>query len=115
MAGWSAQYHTHWIVPNIGYVVFSAGTSMTMIGLQTYTIDAYQLYAASAVGATAVARSITGFAFPLFAQYMFRALGYGWGNSFLGFATVGIGYGGSVVLWFYGQRLRDASQYAADK
>lgn len=115
MAGWSAQYHTHWIVPNIGYVFFSMGTSMTMIGLQTYTIDAYQLYAASAVGATAVARSVTGFAFPLFADYMFEALGYGWGNSILGFITIGIGYGGSLILWVYGERLRAASQYAADK
>ena len=115
MAGWSAEYHTHWIVPNIGYVFFSMGTSMTMTGLQTYTIDSYQLYAASAVGATAVARSVTGFSFPLFADYMFEALGYGWGNSVLGFAVIAIGYAGSLILWFYGRRLRERSLYAADK
>lgn len=114
MAGWSAQYHTHWIVPNIGYVIFSTGTSMTLVGLQTYTIDAYQLYAASAVGATAVARSITGFSFPLFADYMFDALGYGWGNSVLAFATLAIGYSGSLILWFYGKKLREKSKYAKD-
>ena len=115
MYGWSAQAHTHWIVPNIGMAIFGAGASLTFTALQTYTIDSYQLYAASAVGATAVARSITGFAFPLFADYMFEALGEGWGNSILAFATLGIGYPGSLVLWFFGERLRKASQYAADK
>lgn len=115
MGGWSAQFHTHWIVPNIGYVIFSAGVSMTMIGLQTYTIDCYQLYAASAVGATAVARSVTGFSFPLFADYMFDSLGFGWGNSVLGFTVIGIGYGGSAILWLYGPRMRERSLYAADK
>ncbi len=115
MYGWSAEAHTHWIVPNIGAVIFGAGANMTFTALQTYVIDAYPLYAASAVGATAVARSITGFSFPLFADYMFEALGEGWGNSVLAFASLGIGYSGSLVLWFYGARLRDASKFARDK
>jgi hypothetical protein len=113
--GWSVQAHTHWIVPNVGAAIFCAGAMMTFTALQTYTIDSYQLYAASAVGATAVARSITGFVFPLFADYMFNALGEGWGNSILAFATIGIGYSGSLVLWFFGERLRKASRYAVDK
>ena len=104
-----------WIVPNIGAAIFGAGTSMTFTGLQTYTIDSYELYAASAVGATAVARSLTGFSFPLFADFMFDALGEGWGNSVLAFATLVIGYSGSLVLWFYGKELRQRSQYAAGK
>ncbi|KAH8702168.1 synaptic vesicle transporter [Talaromyces proteolyticus] len=115
MYGWSAEAHTHWIVPNIGAAIFGAGANMTFTTLQTYTIDTYQLYAASAIGATAVARSATGFAFPLFANYMYDALGDGWGNSVLGFATLGIGYSGSIVLWFFGERLRGASQYAINK
>lgn len=115
MYGWSAHLHAHWIVPNLGAAIFGAGTSMTFTALQAYTIDCYQLYAASAIGATAVARSATGFGFPLFADYMYDALGEGWGNSVLGFATIVIGYSGSAVLWFFGERLRRASQYAADK
>lgn len=112
--GWSAQAKTHWIVPNIGAAIFGAGSIMTMSALQTYTIDSYPLYAASAVGATAVARSVTGFSFPLFGQYMFDALGQGWGNSVLAFAAIGIGYTGSFVLWFFGGRLRKSSDWAAD-
>ena len=115
MYGWSAEAHTHWIVPNIGAVIFGAGANMTFTVLQTYTIDSYQLYAASAVGATAVARSVTGSPFPLFADYMFDALGEGWGNSVLALATLVVGNGGSLVLWFFGERLRNTSQYARDK
>lgn len=114
MYGWSAKAHTHWIVPNIGAAIFGIGANMTFTALQTYTIDSYQLYAASALGGTAVARSMTGFGFPLFGEYMFDALGYGWGNSVLAFASLGIGYSGSLVLWFYGERLRKASRYAAN-
>lgn len=114
MYGWSAQYHTHWIVPDIGACIFGMGTTMSFTGLQTYTIDAYTVYAASAIGTTAVTRSMTGFGFPLFAPTMYQHLGFGWGNSVLGFAALGIGYSGALVLWFYGERLRAASPFAAN-
>ena len=113
MFGWSAQAHTHWIVPNIGALIFGIGAIMTFTALQAYTIDCYQLYAASAVGVTAMSRSAAGFGFPLFADSMFAALGQGWGNSVLAFAAIGIGYSGSTVLWFWGPKLRAASNYAA--
>ncbi|KAF2150199.1 MFS general substrate transporter [Myriangium duriaei CBS 260.36] len=114
MFGWSAQEHTHWIVPNIGIVFFGLGTTVSFTSLQSYTIDAYPTYAASAIGATAIARSVTGFAFPLFADYMFDGIGFGWGCTVLAGATLVVGYGGSFVLWFYGQKLRESSPYAAE-
>lgn len=112
MYGWSAQARTFWLVPDIGVGIFSIGASMTFTGLQAYTIDAYPQYAASAVGATAVARSLTGFSFPLFAPAMYDALHWGWGNSVLGFSILLIGYGGASVLWVFGAKLRAASPYA---
>lgn len=110
--GWTAQKHCFWLAPNIGTVLFGAGVAMSFAGLQSYTIDAYQMYAASAVGATAIARSVTGFSFPLFATQMYDGLGFGWGNTILAFASLVIGYGGAGVLWFYGERLRKASPFA---
>jgi hypothetical protein len=89
MFGWSVQAHTHWIVPNIGAAIFGADASMTFTAVQTYTIDSYQLFAASALEATAVARSTTAFAFPLFGDYVFDAIGAGWGNSVLAFVAMG--------------------------
>lgn len=57
-------------------------------------------------------RSLTGFGFPLFALAMYCKLGYGWGNSVLGFAVLAVGYAGALILWFLGHRLREASPYA---
>ena len=111
--GWSAQAHTHWIVPNIGIAIFAAGTIMGFQCTQTYLVDAYTRYAASAVGAATVLRSLAGFGFPLFAPTMYSALGYGWGNSLLAFVGIALGVPAPILLWKYGEGLRAKSQFAA--
>jgi multidrug resistance protein len=111
--GWTAQEHTHWIGPNIGAAIFAAGNQMVFQCCQTYIVDAYTRYAASAIAATTVLRSLGGFAFPLFASAMYRGLGYGWGNSVLGFVGLAIGFPAPILLWWYGETLRKKSQFAA--
>ena len=111
--GWSAQYHTHWMVPNIGAAFFGAGVVIGFQCIQTYFIDAYTRYAASALAGATVMRSCAGFGFPLFAPYMYDALGYGWGNSVLGFIAIGLGLPAPVLLWKFGQKLRENSPFAA--
>ncbi|KZF19847.1 MFS general substrate transporter [Xylona heveae TC161] len=113
MYGWSAQAHTSWIVPDIGIGLFACGA---MIGFQctsAYLIDAYTLYAASATGAVYLLRGFTGFGFPLFGPYLYQSLDYGWGNSVLAFIALGVGVPAPIMLWFWGERLRRASGYAA--
>jgi len=58
---WTAQTHQHWILPNIGAVIFSIGNIMVFQCTQTYIVDAYTRYAASAVASTTVLRSLCGF------------------------------------------------------
>lgn len=111
--GWSAQYHTHWILPNIGAVLFAGGVIIGFQCIQTYLVDSYTMYAASAIGAATVLRSSAGFGFPLFAPYMYNALDYGWGNSLLGFIAIGIGLPAPVLLWMFGKKLRERSPFAA--
>jgi MFS family permease len=111
--GWSAHYKTHWIVPNIGAAIFGFGSIMCFQCIQTYAVDAYTRYAASAIGAITVLRSLAGFGFPLFAPYMYSALGLGWGNSLLGFLALGIGIPAPMLLWMFGERLRKKSPFAA--
>lgn len=62
--GWTAQYQTFWIGPNIGAAIFAAGTIIGFQCTQTYIVDAYTRYAASAIGAATVMRSLAGFGFP---------------------------------------------------
>ncbi|KIW09458.1 uncharacterized protein PV09_00338 [Verruconis gallopava] len=111
--GWSAKARIHWIMPNIGAVIFSAGTIVCFQCMQTYIVDSYTRYAASGVAAAVVLRSLAGFGFPLFAPYLYSNLGYGWGNSLLGFVAIGIGIPAPFFFWFYGEKLRARSQYAA--
>ena len=61
--GWSTG-HVHWIMPNIGALIFTAGTISCLQGMQTYIVDSYQTYAASAMAACAILRSLAGFGFP---------------------------------------------------
>lgn len=111
--GWTAQYHTHWIFPNIGAFIFAAGIMVGFNALMTYVVDSYPTYAASAAAATAVLRGVVAFLLPLFAPAMYDALGYGWGNSLLGFLALGIGLPAPVLLWYYGERLRARSTFAS--
>jgi len=110
--GWSAQAQVRWIMPDIGALIFSFGTIICFQCIQTYIVDAYSRYAASAMAAIMVMRSLAGFGFPLFAPYMYRALGDGWGNSLLGFLSIGLGTPAALALWFFGQRLRERSKFA---
>jgi MFS family permease len=111
--GWSVQGDIHWIIPNIGVVIFSAGTMGCLMGMQNYIVDSYTTYAASAMAACALLRSLAGFGFPLFAPYLYKDLGYGWGTSVLAFISIGVGIPAPFIFWFFGAKLRAMSKYAA--
>lgn len=111
--GWSAQAKLHWIMPNIGAAIFCSGVIIGFQCIQTYLVDAYTRFAASAIAAATVLRSLAGFGFPLFAPAMYKALDFSWGNSLLGFVALALGIPAPFILWFYGAKLRDKSRYAA--
>ncbi|KAJ9609128.1 hypothetical protein H2200_006899 [Cladophialophora chaetospira] len=110
--GWSAQNKTHWIVPNIGSFLFGIGTIAAFQCVTTYLVDTYARFAASAVAAVTILRSLAGFSFPLFAPAMYKALDYGWGNTVLALAAVGIGIPVPILLWLFGEKLRKRSSLA---
>jgi len=89
------------------------GAIICLQSLQAYIIDSYQRYAASALAAVVVLRSVTGFTFPTFAPSMYDALHHGWGNTVLALAGVVIGIPTAILLWYFGDRLRKASPYAS--
>ena len=111
--GWSAQHHLHWVMPNVGAGLLAMGTTMSFQCIQAYIVDAYALYAASAIAAATVLRSLAGFAFPLFASSLYDRLGWGWGNSLLGFVAGGLGVPTPWALWWWGEGLRKRSRFAA--
>jgi hypothetical protein len=111
--GWSAQAEIHWIMPDIGVAIFGAGVITGFQCIQTYIVDSYAKYAASAIGAATLLRSLAGFGFPLFAPYMYQKLQYGWGNSLLAFLAIALSWPAPFLLWKYGELLRKKSTFAA--
>lgn len=110
--GWSAQRHLHWIMPDIGMAIFAAGVKYGLQCTQLYALDVYPTYSASASAGSMFLRSLAGFAFPLFAPYLYRTLDFGWGNSLLALIALVIGVPAPFLLWFYGPALRRRSAYA---
>lgn len=140
--GWSAEAKLHWLVPNvsplsspffrftakpvgklsmantciqIGAALFACGSMISYQCIQTYLVDTYTRYSASASAASAFLRSLAAFSFPLFVPYLFRSLGYGWGGSVLGLAAVVLGIPAPFFFWKYGARLRKRSSFASGK
>ena len=63
--GWSAHMNAHWIMPIIGLGWIGCGIIATLMPIQAYLVDAFGEYAASAVAANTVVRSVVGAFLPL--------------------------------------------------
>ncbi|KAJ9223611.1 hypothetical protein DTO169C6_3963 [Paecilomyces variotii] len=110
--GWTAQEHIQWVVPNLAIVLTMCGCTIVFQCTTAYCIEAYPLYAASASAASFLCRGLCAFGFPLFAPSLYARLGYGWGDSILGFVALIISGLVPVMLWKFGVRLRKISSYA---
>ncbi|KAF4618567.1 hypothetical protein D9613_010177 [Agrocybe pediades] len=103
--GWSAQAKVHWIMPIIGTAIFAFAMMTTYLPITLYLVDSFT-YAASAVAAASVFRSLLGFAFPLFGQQMFDALGQGGGNSLLAGVAIVLGIPFPIWIYYKGEAIR---------
>ncbi|KAK9369168.1 major facilitator superfamily domain-containing protein [Lipomyces kononenkoae] len=110
---WTGAYHrhVHWIVPTISGVFTGMGLISIFLSALNYIVEAYLMFAASAVAANTFLRSGFGAGFPLFAGPMFYSLGVQWAGTLigcLGFILVPV----PVLFYIYGKRLRRMSKYA---
>ncbi|KAK7060842.1 hypothetical protein VNI00_000575 [Paramarasmius palmivorus] len=80
----------------------------TSLPISLYLVDAFT-YAASALSAASVLRSLLGFAFPLFAQQMFDALGVGPGNTLLAGLAIVLGIPFPIWIYYRGEAIRARS------
>ncbi|KAI9762421.1 MAG: hypothetical protein M4579_000397 [Chaenotheca gracillima] len=110
--GWTTYSSIHWIVPIIGSAIFGMGTLLVFSGTFTFLVDAYPLYAASALGANSFTRSSFAAAFPLFGVQMYEKLGYQWATSILAFLTLAM-MPFPYIFYKYGKRIRGTSRFAA--
>ncbi|KAF8917458.1 MFS polyamine transporter [Mucidula mucida] len=111
ITGWCAEKGVHWAVTDVGLAFVGAGMILNFQSMQTYVVDAFTLFAASALAAVSCFRSLAGFGFPLFAPAMYNALGYGKGDTILAVAAIVIGCPAPFLFWKYGKTIRMRSRY----
>ena len=80
------------------------------MAISVYLVDAYTVYAASAIAASTVFRSLLGALLPLAGRKMYDALGYGWGTSLLAFIAVAM-IPVPIVFFKYGERIRQRNLF----
>jgi len=78
---------------------------VTFMAVSMALIDTFTLYAASALAANTVARSVFGAVLPLCGLRMYKVLGLGWGNSMLGFIALPLIPAAFLILK-YGEVIR---------
>jgi hypothetical protein len=83
------------------------------LSITNYLVDGYTIYAASAIAANALLRTLCGVAFPLFAEPMYNNFGIHWVSSipaFLALACVPLPF----VIFRWGEVIRKRSKYAGE-
>ncbi|KAF2031949.1 MFS general substrate transporter [Setomelanomma holmii] len=104
--GWTSYYKVHWIVPIISLIPFGFGLMGIFAPLQTYMIDCFPQFAASAIAGMTVLRCLFGGLLPLAGPSMYATLGLGWGNSMLGFLAIAF-IPVPALLFRYGKTVRE--------
>jgi len=80
------------------------------MALLNYLVDAYEIFAASAMAAASLSRSTFGAVLPFAAKPMYRAMGVAWATSLLGFFSLALCVVPFVFLRF-GGRMRERSPF----
>ena len=91
LLGWTVQNRIFWLVPDIGIALISGGMILSVQSIHAFVFDAFTLHAAPALAAIGFLRNLAAFGFPLFAPAMYKALGYGKGNTILAAFAIIVG------------------------
>jgi DHA1 family multidrug resistance protein-like MFS transporter len=113
--GWSGyKKDIHWIVPTLSGLLTGFGLLSIFLQALNYLVDAYLMFAASAIAGNTFLRSLAGAGFPLFSQYMFKALGVNWAGTLLGCVALCL-VPIPVCFYIYGEKIRRKSAFAPTK
>ncbi|KAB2578831.1 Major facilitator superfamily [Lasiodiplodia theobromae] len=108
--GWTARPEVHWAVPVFAGVPFGVGYLLCFMAILNYLVDAYEIFAASAMAAAGTSRSIFGAVLPFAARPMYERLGIDWACSLLGFVMLGL-CAIPFVFWRFGDEIRANSAF----
>ncbi|KAI2471728.1 MFS general substrate transporter [Annulohypoxylon bovei var. microspora] len=110
--GWSGySADVHWIVPAASGIMTGFGLMGIFLQALNYLVDAYLMFAASAIAGNTFLRSLCGAGFPLFSTYMFNGLGIQWASTLLG-CIAALLVPIPVIFYLYGHKIRAKSNFA---
>jgi DHA1 family multidrug resistance protein-like MFS transporter len=110
--GWTSRSDVHWIVSCIGIVITTIGIFLIIQCIFLYLPLVYPQYAASLFAGNDFARSALAAGAIHFSYPMFHNLGVDKGITLLAGLTIGCSVG-VYVLFFFGEKLRAKSRFAA--
>ncbi|KAF1348047.1 hypothetical protein BDV97DRAFT_400233 [Delphinella strobiligena] len=85
---WTNGPSVHWMASVAAGAPFGFGMVLVFLSITNYLVDSYTIFAASALAANSVLRSLFGMAFPLFTEQMYARLGLHWASSVPGFLAL---------------------------
>ncbi|KAF9554045.1 MFS polyamine transporter [Agrocybe pediades] len=106
-----AYYWVHWIAVMISGFLFGLAMILLYVSANSYIIDSYSDYAASAMAAKTLLRSEIGAMVPLFVVQMFHNMGFQYAGlllSLIAFAIAPIPF----IFFKYGEKIRSRSERA---
>jgi len=110
--GWTGfTKDIHWIVPALSGIFTGFGLMSIFLQALNYLVDAYLMFAASAIAGNTFMRSLAGAGFPLFARQMFQGMGIQWASTLLGCVALVLAPI-PFIFYKYGAKIRSNSAYA---
>ncbi|KAH7311663.1 major facilitator superfamily domain-containing protein [Stachybotrys elegans] len=110
--GWTGfTRDVHWIVPCLSGIFTGFGLMSIFLQALNYLVDAYLMFAASAIAGNTFLRSLCGAGFPLFARQMFDGMGIQYAATLLGCVAVVLAPI-PFIFYFYGAKIRERSAWA---
>ncbi|KAK7052542.1 MFS polyamine transporter [Favolaschia claudopus] len=107
-----AYSHVHFIGPCIAGALFGFSIILVYVAANSYIVDSYSDFAASAIAAKTVMRSLIGAAVPLYVNQMFRNMGFQYAGLLLALVGVAI-MPIPFVFYVYGYGIRMRSEKAS--
>ncbi|PHH82953.1 hypothetical protein CDD82_4171 [Ophiocordyceps australis] len=110
--GWTGyKENIPWIVPALSGIFTGFGLMSIFLQVMNYLVDAYLMFAASAIAGNTFMRSLCGATFPLFARQMFQGMGIQWASTLLGCVALALAPI-PFVFYKYGAQIRQRSAFA---
>ena len=110
---WTNSPTTYWLISVSAGVLFGFGMVLLYMSLTNYLVDTYMGFAASALAASTVLRSINGAVFPLFASQMYASLGIHWASSVPAFLAL-LFVPCLVAFWKWGHIIRKKTRFGME-